>query len=135
MRIQCAGTVRVELPPAEAMELFTAAGERRWVEGWAPQFPSGDEREDRGAVWLTEGTTWVIAAHEQLSATYARVAPGVSAGLVEVRCEPAPGGATLAHVRYDVTALNPGQGPELERFAADYDAFLAEWEQAIARSL
>ena len=135
MRIRCSGTVRVALPPAEAMELFTAAGERRWVEGWAPVFPAGDEREDAGAVWLTGGTTWVIAARDELSATYARVAHGVSAGLVDVRCEAAPDGGTVAHVAYDVTALDRVQDPELKRFDAEYEAFLAEWERAIAASL
>jgi hypothetical protein len=135
MRVQCNGSVRVALPPTEAMALFTAAGERRWIDGWAPVFPSGDEREDVGAVWQTGQTTWVIAARDELSATYARLAPGVSAGLVEVRCEAAPGGGTVAHIRYDVTALDPRQNPELERFAVDYDAFMAEWERAIARAL
>jgi hypothetical protein len=131
-RIRRSGTVRVARPPDEAMELFTARGERRWVDGWEPRFPAGDEREDRGAVWLTEGTTWVIAARDDRSATYARVSPGVSAGLVDVACEPDGDAGTLAHVTYDLTALDDATAAELERFAAGFDAFLAEWERAIA---
>ena len=135
MRVRCSGAVRVGLPPAEAMELFTAVGERRWAAGWDPVFPSGDEREDKGAVWVTEGTTWVIAARGELSATYARVGHGEWAGLVEVRCEAADGGGTVAHVTYDLTALDPSQDAELERFAADYDAFMDEWQRGLDDAL
>jgi hypothetical protein len=35
-------TISVPLPAAEAMLLFTARGERDWVEGWDPKFPAGE---------------------------------------------------------------------------------------------
>ena len=136
MRIRRSGTVRVPgLPPTDAMALFTAAGEKRWVDGWAPVFPSGDETEDRGAVWLTGGTTWVIAARDELGATYARVQHGVSAGLVSVRCEGDGDDGTVALVAYDLTALDPAHDAELETFAADYDSFMAEWQRALDDAL
>ena len=48
-----------------------------------------------------------------------------------VRCR-AHGEHTAAEVTYDLTALEPDHGPELARFAVEYDAFLEEWERAIA---
>ena len=33
------GTLRVPLPADEAFRLFTARGERDWVDGWEPHFP------------------------------------------------------------------------------------------------
>src|SRR5262245_3621653 len=41
-QVVCTGTVRVELPPRRAIELFTPSGERTWVEGWDPVFPAGE---------------------------------------------------------------------------------------------
>ena len=126
------GTVEVPLPPARALALFTPAGERDWVPGWDPTFPAGEDTAP-GTVFLThEQTAWVIADRTPDSMRYARVTPGVHAGTVEVRCEPA-GSATRAHVTYDLTAL--GDDDTLDRFAADFPAMLAEWERLIAAAL
>jgi hypothetical protein len=38
-------------------------------------------------------------------------------------------------VTYTLTALRDEARPDLARFAAGYDAFLAHWEEAIARHL
>lgn len=47
-------TITVPLPAGEAMPLFTARGERRWVEEWDPEFPAGEpSEEDPGTVWIT----------------------------------------------------------------------------------
>jgi hypothetical protein len=63
---------------------------------------------------------------------YARVTPGIHAGTVEVRCEPA-GSDTRAQVTYDLTAL--GDSTTLDRFADGFDAMLAEWERTISDAL
>jgi hypothetical protein len=39
-------TISVPLPADDAMALFTARGERRWVEGWNPEFPAGEPSEE-----------------------------------------------------------------------------------------
>lgn len=68
------------LPPAEAIELFTPSGERRWAHGWDPSFPSpaADETEP-GTVFETRGhgpLTWVVIERESgHSMKYAVVAP------------------------------------------------------------
>jgi hypothetical protein len=63
------------------------------------------------------------------------VAPGHLAGLVEVRCTAADEGGTRAEVTYELTALSDDAGPELERFTAGYEAYIGEWERAIAEAI
>ena len=75
---------------------------------------------------------WIVAHRSDHSVRYARVTPGHLAGLVEVRCSAAEGGGTTAEVGYELTALSEGARPELERFAAGYDAEILTCEQAIA---
>ena len=131
-RISLRGTVDVPLPPDRALLLFTPAGERDWVPDWDPRFPAGEDTAP-GTTFLThEQTVWVIADRNPRSMRYARITPGVHAGTVEVRCEPA-GSATRAHVAYDLTAL--GEPGALDRFAAGFDAMLAEWARLIAGAL
>jgi hypothetical protein len=128
IRHRLVGTVDVPLAPSEALPLFTPGGEREWVPGWDPEFPSGDD-----TVFVTHGETyWVVADRTATSMRYARITPGVHAGTVEVHCEPA-GTGTRAHVTYDLTAL--GDHAVLDRFAAGYPAMLAEWERLIAVAL
>ena len=131
-RIQLTGTVDVPLPPTDALALFTPAGEREWVPGWDPAFPSREDTSP-GTTFLThEHTIWVIADRTPTSMRYARITPGIHAGTVEVRCEPA-GSHTRAQVTYDLTAL--GDPTTLDRFADDYDGMLAEWERMISEAL
>jgi hypothetical protein len=134
-RVVCTGEVRVALAPEEAIELFTAEGERGWAgPEWDPAYPA----EDDDTVFVTEAhgheTVWITAERSPLTRRYARVALGVDAGTVTVRCRP-EGDATIAEVTYDLTALTPDGDTRLRHFAADYAAFLAEWERAIAAAL
>ena len=133
IRHHLSGTVEVPLPPDRALALFTPAGERGWVPGWDPEFPSG-EAASPGTTFTTHGgrTFWVIADATEDSMRYARITPGVHAGTVEVRCEPA-GDGTRAHVTYDLTGL--ADADAVDRFAADVPAMLTEWERLIAASL
>jgi hypothetical protein len=127
------GTVKVPLPPEEALTLFTPAGERAWAPGWEPVYPAGEDTSP-GTTFITHGgrTFWVIADRTPDSMRYARITPGVHAGTVEVRCEPA-GSATRAHVTYDLTGL--ADPVSVDRFADDFPAMLVEWERLIAASL
>jgi hypothetical protein len=134
-RVVCTGTVRVPLPVQDALPLFTPLGERRWADGWDPSFPAGDADDSApGTVFLTDEAIWMVAERTERSMRYARALPGVWAGTVEVRCEPA-GGGTAARVTYDLTVLDAAQRPQLREFADGYDAFLGEWEREIGAAL
>jgi hypothetical protein len=51
---------------------------------------------------------------------------------VEVRCEPAGGGQTLAHVTYTFTALSPRGNEYLRALSEDeYRRYIGSWETAI----
>jgi hypothetical protein len=126
-RVCRSGEVRVALPPDRAIRAFTAEGERAWAPGWAPGYPAGDD-DAPGTVFTTAETIWVILERTALTASYARVTPGVSAGTVSVALRP-DGEHTLAEVTYDLTSLGPDEG--LERFASEFDEMLATWERLI----
>jgi hypothetical protein len=123
IRMKCAGTITVPLPPEQALALFTPEGERAWAPGWDPQYHSDTvfttAHGDAETIWVALETG--VAD----SVRYARVTPGAHAGTVEVRCH-ADG---TAHVTYDLTPLSPGA---LDHFASRYETMLAEWERRIA---
>ena len=92
MRLTLNGTLHVALPPADALALFTPQGECEWVPDWNPTFPGGEATDEPGTAFVTQHrgspTLWVIADRTESSMRYARVRPGLHAGMVEVRCEP-----------------------------------------------
>jgi hypothetical protein len=134
-------TINVPLPAGEAMTLFTARGERRWVEGWDPEFPAGEPAagadEDEGTVWITTSgdrtTYWVVAAREADCVRYARTTPGFSAGTVEVRLRGSDARETQVDVTYDVTALTDAGDAELDAFASTFQQSIGSWEDLIRR--
>jgi hypothetical protein len=134
------GSVTVPLAVSEAFRLFTARGERDWVEGWDPVFPTAVADDAVvGTVFLTEHggqlVTWVVVDRDgDLRIRYARVAAGRDAGTVEVRLAPA-GSCTEVAVTYVLTALTTEGGDWLRKFAADYPHMMLSWQSAIAKSL
>ena len=131
-------TITVPLPAHEAMPLFTARGERRWVEGWAPEFPAGEpDDEEEGTVWVTaagdRSTFWVVAVKDAESVRYSRTTPGFAAGTVEVRVRYADEDETRLEVTYDLTALTDDGAAELEDFATVFQQEIGSWEGLIAR--
>ena len=46
------GSFVLPLPPAQAFDLFTAEGERRWVAGWDPEILSDCGATEPGAFTL-----------------------------------------------------------------------------------
>jgi hypothetical protein len=119
-------TLRVPLPVAQALHLFTPVGERAWAPGWDPVFPDGEQGDGAapGTVFLTGASTWVVVDREPDRVRYARVLPGVRAGTVEVRLRP-DGAETLADVTYVTTALD----------GEPFDPDLGHWEHAIRAAL
>ena len=78
--------ITVDVPPEQTIQLFTPEGERRWAEGWDPQYPEVDRRDGPGAVFTTgrHHTTWIMVDHGPESVRYARVTEGMTAGTVAV---------------------------------------------------
>jgi hypothetical protein len=139
-RFRDTATITVPLPAEEALPLFTARGERSWVQGWDPQFPAGEpSEEDEGTVFITiadgRPTYWVVAARATRSVRYARTTPGFFAGTVEVRERRSDARSTLVDVTYDLSALTPEGAAELDDFAAGYEQEIGAWEVAIETAL
>ena len=136
MRLQLHGTLHVPLPPTEALALFTPQGECEWVPDWNPTFPGGEATDEPGTTFVTQHrgspTLWVIADRTGSSMRYARVRPGLHAGIVEVRCEPEEA-QTRVEVTYDLTSL--GDDDAVARFGRRYEAMLAHWQHLIALAL
>jgi hypothetical protein len=133
-------TINVPLPADEAMLLFTARGERSWVQGWDPQFPAGEPSEEGdGTVFVTtadgRSTYWIVAASATRSVRYARTTPGFLAGTVEVRERRSDARSTLVDVTYDLSALTADGAAELDDFAAGYEKEISSWEVAIENAL
>jgi hypothetical protein len=135
------GTLTVDAPPEHAFQLFTAPGERLWIEGWDPAVLSGGDGRATGAVWITEAggdkAYWVVVDFdaEALHARYARIAPATHAGTVEVIARPGSADGTEVEVTYQLTALTTAGNRELAAF--DTEAFtrmLAAWERMIANA-
>lgn len=132
------GTLTVDAPPEHAFQLFTAPGERLWIDDWDPAILSGGDGREKDSVWVTEvgGDTayWVVVDYDaaSLHARYARIAPATHAGTVEVIARPGVSGGTEVEVTYNLTALTDAGNRKLA--ALDTDAFagmLAEWERMI----
>lgn len=132
------GTLHVDAPPGHAFQLFTAPGEKLWIDGWDPVVASGGDGRARGAVFVTntagEKAYWVVVDYddEALHARYARIAPGTRAGTVEVFARDDGAGSTEVTVTYELTALT-GDGDKL---LADFDGeaferMLRDWERLI----
>lgn len=117
------------------MSLFTAEGERRWVPGWDPVYPGG-RTGGEGAVFVThdddDPVLWVVAEAGERRVRYARTSPRCAAGLVTVEVVSDRPETTRVRVTYDLTALSPAGSTWLAGFAAEYDAFIAEWGRLIA---
>jgi hypothetical protein len=131
--------ITVDLPPEQAMELFTPEGERRWAHGWDPQYPEPDRREGPGAVFTTghagQQTTWIMVDHSAGSVRYARVTDGMTAGTVAVEVVGSGEQSTRVRVTYDLTALTGTGESWLDAFDADYDAAVGGWSTAISDGL
>jgi hypothetical protein len=131
--------ITVELPAEEAMKLFTPEGERRWADGWDPQYPEADRREGPGAVFTTghggHQTTWIMVDHSPRSVRYARVTEGMTAGTVAVDVVGSREHSTRVRVTYDLTALTNTGESWLDAFDADYDTAIGGWSTEIAAGL
>jgi hypothetical protein len=131
--------ITVALPREQAMALFTPDGERRWADGWDPQYPEPGRREGPGTVFTTghggHQTTWIMVDHRPESIRYARVVHGTTAGTIAVHVLSSSEHATRVVITYDLTALSTPGANWLKSFDADYDTEIAAWSTEIAAAL
>lgn len=131
--------ITVGLAREQALALFTPEGERRWAEGWDPQYPEVRRREGPGAVFLTRHggheTTWIVIDQRTEGIRYARVVDGMTAGTIAVDVLGSSENATQLRVTYDLTALTDAGETWLEAFDAHYESEIAAWSTAIAAAL
>lgn len=132
------GTLRVNAPPEHAFQLFTAPGEKLWIDDWDPVVLSGDDGRERGAVFVTDVADnkayWVVVDYDAdaLHARYARIAPRTHAGTVEVVARSDGAGMTEVDVTYELTALTEQGNGQLASFDSDaFDRMLGDWERMI----
>jgi hypothetical protein len=134
--IACTAELVVDRPLEATLALFTAEGERAWAPGWNPTFPAPGRTEGAGTVFVTADanheTTWVMVDQNEHGVRYARVTPAATAGTVAVTVLESQATRTRLQVRYDLTALSSESADWLERFAYDFDKYIAHWEAAIA---
>ena len=142
-RVRRTGRLTLRGSLADVVPLFTAEGERRWVDGWDPWFPLPGHVHERGEVWTTTAaartTIWVTADRRADGVLLARVTPDVSAGLVEVTCRPGPDGTTDVDVTYDLTALSDHGLHVIDHLRDGFEEMLEVWQRlaqaAVDRSL
>jgi hypothetical protein len=138
-RIRRQGRLTLNGTLADAVPLFTAEGERRWVEGWDPWFPLRDHVHERGEVWTTTAgsrtTIWVTVERRVDGALFARVTAGVTAGLVEVSCGPGLDGTTDVDVTYDLTALSEEGRDAIAHLRDGFGEMLATWQSLAQATL
>ena len=132
------GTLRVDAAPEHAFQLFTAPGERLWVDGWDPEVLSGGDGREQGSVFVTRAggdkAYWIVVDYdtEALHARYARIAPDTRAGTVDVSARSDGRGSTEVEVTYELTALTDEGDRQLEAFDPDaYARMLGDWERMI----
>jgi hypothetical protein len=141
MSLHSSGQFVVALPAARAIELFTPEGERVWVPGWDPTYPTGRPSEDPGTVFVTDSggieTIWVVLGIDRRRATaaYVRTTPGRHAGIVHVACADTTEGHCAVTVIYNMTLLGDNVA-DLDGYAGDnFERMMQEWADAIAGSL
>jgi hypothetical protein len=132
------GRLRVDAAPEHAFQLFTAPGEKLWIDDWDPEVLSGGDGRVPGAVFVTSvagsKAYWVLVDYDAdtLHARYARIAPGTHAGTVEVFARSDGAGATEVEVGYELTALTDEGNEQLAGFDRDaFDRMLGDWERLI----
>lgn len=133
------GSVHIDLPPDQTFPLFTAAGEKLWIDGWEPVMMTGENGQSRGTVFTTsvggELTIWTVieSCEARGRLLYSRVAPASRAGLVEVVLA-AEGAGTRVEIDYALTALTEQGNAILGEF--DHQAFatmLSMWNEKLSR--
>lgn len=138
MQISLCHRFTLDMPQGEAFKLFTAEGERDWVENWHPTFIHSDKPEttSAGTVWETgkneTHTLWMcIDWQPPKRVRYARVMPTARFDLVEVEVKSKGEGSVIA-VTYTFTPLTDAAQAEVEATGAEsFAKMIGEWHRLI----
>ena len=139
--ISRSGAFELDLPPDEALPLFTAPGEKLWISHWDPIVLHGDGYET-GTVFVTshhgQTTYWLVTDYdtETKHAQYVRVNPDANTGTVDVSIAPNENGGSTVNVRYQLTALSPDANTALEESFSEthYAEMMESWRTMIVDS-
>jgi hypothetical protein len=136
------GRFELGVSPTEAIAFFTPEGEREWVPGWDPVYPTGEPSESPGTVFTTNvggvDTIWLIQRidRDECSASYVRVTPGHHAGTVHVRCTDGAEEGCRVRVTYDLSLLPGGDPSEMDAYdEASFATTMTEWANAVRQRL
>ncbi len=119
MRRTVSGEFDLAVSAAEAIEFFTPEGERAWVPGWTPVYPSGESSETPGTVFTTDAGRRITIRQLRHSHATALLTAGVSPKVVQERL-----GHKSISVTMDVySAVLPNMQREaVDRLAQVFDA-------------
>lgn len=140
--IRRSGSFELELPPKEALPLFTAPGEKIWIPSWNPTILSGDGIET-GTIFTTvhagHKTYWNVVDYDEQSkhALYVRVTPESDSGTVDVTVKSNGKGGSIVHVSYQLTALTAVGSKNLQHNYSEfkYSQMMTKWKSMIESSL
>jgi hypothetical protein len=139
-RMTRTGSFELALKPDDAVGLFTAEGERAWIPGWVPIYPQvGAVHDAVGTVFLREDesgdmTFVVVDSGPGLRRRYARIAEGLTAGIVDVVCTPSQAG-TRVDVTFDLTALSPRGEAWIAELDGGYAGMITLWRDWIVATV
>ena len=139
MRRVVSGGFELDLSARKAIRLFTPEGERDWVPGWSPTYPTGEPSETPGTVFTTDQggieTVWLVQMinTDESTVAYSRVTPRHHAGTVRVSCDDNPDGRCTVSVTYDMSLLPGGSPAGLDGYDhPSFDKMMRHWSEALA---
>jgi hypothetical protein len=143
-RAERSASFELPLAASDALALFTPEGEKRWAEGWDPEYVHPpDGRIEAGMVFRTaiggEDTIWTVARYDPDAGfvEYVRCTPSSRIAVVGVRCTALGAMRTKVAVRYAFTGLSEAGnrwigGMDERRYAEFVDSWRAAIEAALA---
>lgn len=126
--------------PDRVFPLLCPVEEAKWVPGWKHTLIySNSGFAEPGCVFTTPNddgseSTWICTRHdaEKFEVGYVWVRPGIMTARLNIQLEPTASGNTVAHIRYEYTALSAEGAMELAGMdSAWYVKKMKAWEDAI----
>ncbi len=134
-------TQHIHAAPGAVFPLLCPVREHDWIEDWSTDFVISESGlVEEGCVFQTPGTegqppaTWVVTRHEPavFEVEMVKLIPGHTVTRLAIALSGDGGEGTLAHVRYEWTALSAEGEPDVERWTEDaWRVFMGIWEDAM----
>lgn len=128
-------TIMVDYPVKQAAKLFTAIGEVYWTPNWSPKLIKGDGFSKNDIFLNTDdnNTIFIVNEYDEDNGyvAYSRIAPGVSAGTIEIHITP-KGDSSAVEITYNLTALTPSAQKGVAQLTAPvYENEIEQWKSDI----